>query len=126
VKAWLEAEYDAERYMADPKNSQDVARFAREQTTGIDQATMWRALFGTYSAAEGGSATRLVLPFGFTDESLELVKRATAFLYEVKSISIPELPADAVLPRFADEVLEEHSAKAPIARIQASEATASR
>jgi NitT/TauT family transport system substrate-binding protein len=126
VKAWLQAEFDAEQVLADPKNSQDVARFAKEQTTGIDQPTMWRALFGTYSLAEGGSTTRLVLPFGFTDESLELVKRATAFLYEVKSISIAELPADAVVPRFADEVLQERSAKAPIAQIQASLATASR
>jgi NitT/TauT family transport system substrate-binding protein len=126
VKAWLEAEFDAERYMADPKNSQDVARFAKEQTTGIDQPTMWRALYGTYPAGEGGSATRLSLPFGFTDESLELIKRATAFLYDVKSIGIAELPADAVVPRFVNEVLEERSAKAPIAQIQASEATASR
>ncbi len=126
VKAWLEAEFDAERHLADPKNSQEVARFAREQTTGIDEPTMWRALFGTYPASEGGSATRLILPFGFTDESLELIKRATAFLYEVKSINVPELPADAVVPRFVDEVLQERSAKAPIGQIQAREATASR
>ena len=126
VKAWLEAEFDAENYLADPKNSQDVARLAKEQTTGIDQPTMWRALYGTYPANEGGSATRLSLPFGFTDESLELVKRATAFLYEVKSISVAELPADAVVPSFVNDVLQEHAAKAPIAKIQASQPTASR
>jgi NitT/TauT family transport system substrate-binding protein len=126
VKAWLEAELDAELYLADPNNSHEVARLAKEQTTGLDEPTLWRALFGAYPASEGGSATRLSLPFGFTSESQELLTRATAFLFEVKSIATPELPADAVLRRFTDEILKERALRAPVAQIRASQATAAK
>ena len=66
------------------------------------------------------------MPFGFTPESLDLVKRATAFLFEVKSIDVPELPADAVIPRFTDEILKERGLKPPVGEIHARDATASK
>lgn len=124
VEAWLQAELDADQYLADPKNSRDVARMAKEQTTGFDEEVLWRSLFGAYPS-NIGSATRLVIPFGFTPESLELIKRATAFLYEVKTVAVPELPADAVVTRFADEVLAERHKTAPVAQIPAIATTAS-
>jgi NitT/TauT family transport system substrate-binding protein len=120
IKGWLEAELEAELFLADPKNSQTVARFAREQTTGFDEKVLWQSLFGTYAASVGGSPVRLTVPFGFTRDGLELIKRSTAFLYEVKSIGIPELPADAVLPGFTDEILKERGLRAPVAEIRAS------
>ncbi len=126
VKAWLRTELDAELYLADPKNTHDVARMAREQTTGIDERALWQALFGTYPANVGGSPSRLVLPFGFTPESLELIKRSTAFLYEVKSIAIPELAPDAVVPRLTEEVLEERGLKTPVAEVKAAGEVASK
>ncbi len=125
VKAWLRAELDAELYLADSKNSRDVAHMAKEQTTGFDEEVLWRSLFGSYPSSFGGSATRMVVPFGFTPESLELIKRSTAFLFEVKSVSIPELPADAVVTKFVDEVLAERQKTAPVGEIRAAGATVS-
>jgi NitT/TauT family transport system substrate-binding protein len=126
VKAWLEAELEAEQYMSDPKNAHEVVRLAKEQTTGLEEPALWRALFGAYPASEGGSASRLALPFGFTPDSLDLVKRATTFLFDVKSIGIPTLPDDAVLPGFTDEILKERGLKAPVGEIHAGETTASK
>ncbi len=120
IKAWLEAELEAELFLADPKNSQAVARFAKEQTTGFDEKVLWQSLFGSYPASVGGSPVRLTVPFGFTADGLELIKRSTAFLYEVKSIGIPELPPDAVLPGFTEEILKEHGLRAPVGEIRAS------
>ena len=41
VKAWLEAELDAELYFADPKNAADIAKMAVGQTTGFpEKATL--------------------------------------------------------------------------------------
>ena len=37
VKAWLEAELDAELFFADPKNAMDIAKMALGQTTGFQQ-----------------------------------------------------------------------------------------
>jgi sulfonate transport system substrate-binding protein len=125
VKGWLRAELDADLYLADPKNSRDVARMVKEQTTGFDEEVLWRSLFGSYPSSLGGSATRLVVPFGFTSESLELIKRSTAFLFDVKSVSIPELPADAVVTKFVDEVLAERQKTAPVGEIRVSATTTS-
>jgi NitT/TauT family transport system substrate-binding protein len=119
VKAWLQAELDAELYLADPKNAHEVARMAKEQTTGFDERTLFLSLFGSYPASVGGSPSRMDLPFAFTPASLELIHRSTAFLYEVKSIAIPELPADSVVTSFAEDVLRERGLRAPVGEIRA-------
>jgi sulfonate transport system substrate-binding protein len=118
VKAWLSAELDAELYMADPKNAREVARMAREQTTGFDEQVLWGAIYGGGSGP-GEAALRLSLPFGFTDASLELVQRATAFLYEVKSINVPALAPDAIQPQFTQEILRERGLQKPVVEARA-------
>jgi NitT/TauT family transport system substrate-binding protein len=120
IKAWLQAELEAEQFLVDPKNGHEVARLAKQQTTGFDEKVLWQALFGSYAANVGGSPTRLTVPFGFTPTSLELIKRSTAFLFEVKSIGFPELPPDAVLPQFTADVLKERGLTAPVGEIRAS------
>ena len=126
VKAWLEAELDAELFLADPKNAHEVARLLKEQTNGFDEKVLWRSLYGSYPTASGGGPVRLTLPFVFTDKSYELVRRATAFLYEVKSIAIPQLPADAVQPDLAAQVLKERGLSAPVGEIKSSAELADR
>jgi len=120
VKGWLEAELEAEQYLAEPAHAKEVVGFLKKYTTGYDDQALWQSLFGSYPANVGGAPVRLTLPFGFTAESLELIKRSTAFLHEVKSIAIPELPADAVLPELTAQILKEHGLTAPVATIKAS------
>ncbi|MET0412789.1 MAG: ABC transporter substrate-binding protein, partial [Polyangiaceae bacterium] len=119
VQKWLEAELEAEQYLADPKNAREVVRMAKEQTNGFDEKTLWAALFGTYPKDQGGAAHRLSLPFGFTPTSLELITRATAFLHEVKSISVAELPPQAVLPELTAAILKEKGLTPPLGEIKA-------
>jgi NitT/TauT family transport system substrate-binding protein len=119
VKGWLQAELDAERYLADPKNSAAVVQMAKAQTTGFDDKVLWQSIYGPYSADQGGDPVRLTLPFAFTAPAQTLLKDATAFLYTVKSISAPELPADAVQPQFAAEVLKESGLTAPVGEVKA-------
>jgi NitT/TauT family transport system substrate-binding protein len=126
IKAWLEAELEAEQFLADPKNGHEVARLAKAQTTGFDEKVLWQALFGAYPSSVGGSAQRLTIPFGFTPDGLELIKRSTAFLYEVKSIAIPELAADAVQPQFTEQILADRHLHAPVGSIAASTEVASK
>ncbi|HXX68768.1 MAG TPA: ABC transporter substrate-binding protein [Polyangiaceae bacterium] len=126
VKGWLQAELDAELYLADPQKSKDVVRMVKEQTTGFEEPVLWQSLFGAYPANEGGSSTRMVVPFGFTSESLELIKRSTAFLFEVKSIGVQDLPSEAVVTRFVDAILEERGMRPPVGEIRSSSPTASK
>ena len=120
VKGWLQAELDAELYLADPKNAAAVVRLAKAQTTGFDEKPLWSALFGTYPSSVGGSPQRLSIPFGFSANSLDLIKQDTAFLYEVKSIDVPDLAPDAVLPQLTEDVLKERGLKTPVGEIRAS------
>ena len=93
VKAWLNAELDAQQFFADPKNAMEVVKMALEQTTGFSERSLWMAAYGTYPKEGGGTPTRIILPYAFTPEAMELIKRASAFLYEIKSINAPTLRA---------------------------------
>ena len=122
VKAWLEAELDAELFLSDVKNAAAVARLAREQTTGFDEKVLRQAAYGSYPASAGGGPVRLTTPFGFAPESLELVKRATAFLHQVKSIDLGELPDDALLPGFTEDILRARGLRKPGGEIRGAQA----
>jgi NitT/TauT family transport system substrate-binding protein len=117
VKAWLEAELDAELYFADPKNAAGIAKMAAGQTTGFPEKALWLSAFGG-SKATGGDGTRIVLAYGFTPEALELISKASKFLVDIKSINA-EIRPEAVAPQFAAEVLKGRGLKAPIGEVKA-------
>jgi NitT/TauT family transport system substrate-binding protein len=118
VKAWLNAELDAELYLADDKNADEVTKIIHEQTTGMSNKVLWQSLYGEYPASEGGLKTRLTLPFGFTPDAKELLTKASEFLYTIKSINTPKLRPDAVMTQFTDEILAERKLKAPVGSVQ--------
>ncbi|HEY4137399.1 MAG TPA: ABC transporter substrate-binding protein [Casimicrobiaceae bacterium] len=119
VKAWLEAELDAQLFFADPKNSGEVIKMAKEQTTGFSERVLWYSLYGTYDPAAGGSAVRDILPYTFTPETRELINRASAFLYSIKSINVEKLRPDAIQPQWTEQILKERGLKAPIGEVKA-------
>ena len=53
VKAWLEAELDAELFFGDSKNAMDIAKMAAGQTTGFPEKALWASAFGTTSKVRG-------------------------------------------------------------------------
>ena len=59
------------------------------------------------------------LQYTITQPSRELLDRATAFLFSIKSINTPKLRPEAVMPEFADAVLKERNLKAPIGQVTA-------
>jgi sulfonate transport system substrate-binding protein len=119
VKAWLEAELDAQLYLADPKNSAEVVKMAKEQTTGFSERVLWYSLYGTYDPNAGGSPVRDYLPYTFTPDVRELINRASAFLYSIKSINVEKLRADAIEPQWTEDILKARGLKAPIGEVKA-------
>ena len=79
--------------------------------------------FGFYSEKTGGSPVRLTLPFAFTPEALELVKKDAAFLYGAKTISIPQLADDALITDATEAILKEHNLKIPAGVVKAATQT---
>jgi NitT/TauT family transport system substrate-binding protein len=123
VKAWLEAELDAELFFADSKNAMDVAKMALGQTTGFQQKSLWASAFGSTPKAEGGTDVRINLAYGFTPEALDLIKKASAFLVEIKSIPTGIRP-EAVQPQFTADILKARGLTAPVGQVKAQPDTA--
>jgi NitT/TauT family transport system substrate-binding protein len=119
VKAWLNAELDAQLFIADSKNSNEVVKIAKEQTTGFSDKVLWYSLYGQYGADQDGSKVRNTMHFALTPPTRELIDRAAAFLYSIKSISTPKLRPEAVMPQFAEEVLKERKVKSPVGEVRA-------
>jgi len=119
VKAWLNAELDAQLFFADPKNSQEIIRMAKQQTTGFSDKVLWYSLYGAYRPDQDGTKVRNSLQFTITPQARELLDRATTFLHTIKSINTPKLRPEAVMPEFADAVLKERNMKAPIGQVTA-------
>jgi len=76
-------------------------------------------MYGTYDPASGGSPIRDYLPYTFTPETRELISRAAAFLYSIKSINVEKLRADAIEPQWTEQILKERGLKAPIGEVKA-------
>jgi NitT/TauT family transport system substrate-binding protein len=119
VKAWMNAELDAQLFIADSKNAGEVIKIAKEQTTGFTDKVLWSSLYGLYGADQDGSKVRNQLHYTITPQARELLTRATAFLFEIKSINTAVLRPEAVMPEFAEAVLKERKLTAPIGVVNA-------
>lgn len=119
VKAWMLAELDAQLFLADPKNAAEVVRMAKEQTTGFPERVLWKALYGRHPDQAGGGDVRNILYYTFAPEVHELISRAAAFLYSIKSINVEKVRPEAIEARWTEEVLKERGLKSPIAVVRA-------
>jgi NitT/TauT family transport system substrate-binding protein len=119
VKAWLQAELDAQLFLAEKNNAAEVVRIAGEQTGGFPDKALWFSLYGRYPDSAGGTATRMLLPYAFTPEAMELLRNATTFLYGIKRIKVEKLRPDAVTPEFALEVLKARKLTPPVGSVDA-------
>jgi NitT/TauT family transport system substrate-binding protein len=118
VKGWLQAELDAQLYFAEGKNAIDVSKMAVEQTTGFTQKELWFSAYGTYPESEGGTATRIQLPYGFSPDAMTLIQKAGKFLLEIKSIK-EDIRPEAVMPNFTADILKERNLTVPIGEVKA-------
>jgi NitT/TauT family transport system substrate-binding protein len=118
VSAWLRAELEAEEYLADPEHAREVARMVKAQTTGFEERVLWQAIYGRRTPGNDPDV-RLSLPFGFTDAGREHIRKATAFLFDIKSINVPALPADAIVEQFTADILRERARTSPVGQVLA-------
>jgi len=113
AKAWLNAELDAQLFLADEKNAAEIVKLAKEQTTGFNERALWYALYGSYGATSGGKV-RMNLPYAVTGDSRRLIDTSAAFLFSIKSINVEKLRPEAIVPDLADQVLKERKLKSPV------------
>ena len=106
AEAWLKAELDAQRYLADPANADEIAAIAKEQTQGFEEQDLWDALYKKWARDKGGSedGVRIRLPFLVTDDAQAHIAESASFLADIKAIA-GDLPADVVDDSVAEKVL---------------------
>lgn len=119
VKAMLNAELDAQLFMADPKNANELVDIVAEQITGFTKNTLWYSLYGSYPQIEYKSKERMSLPFAFTPDVMATISKDATFLHSISAIDAPQLRPEAIMPEFADQVLKERGLKSPVGVIEA-------
>ena len=107
AEGWLKAELDAQRFLADPANADEIAAMAKRNTQGLSQQDLWDALYKPWPEDQGGSqdGVRIRLPFVITADARTHIGDAAKFLDEINAIGSPELPPDAVNDELAARVL---------------------
>jgi NitT/TauT family transport system substrate-binding protein len=117
VKAWLNAELDAQLFLADEKNAMEVAAMAGTQSTGFSEKMLWASMYNKYAPASGGAATRLTLPYTITPDVTKMIENAATFLFSIKSINVEKLRPEAVMPEFTQAILKERNLTSPIGKV---------
>jgi sulfonate transport system substrate-binding protein len=121
VRAWLEAELDAQLFIADPKNAVDVVKMAEQQTEKMPARALWAALYGAYPKEVGGGEIMNQFDFIISDRPRQLLDDATAFLYNIpqKPAAAPKIRPEAFADQIAREVLKARGLSSPIGAVKA-------
>ena len=120
-RGWLEAELDAQLFMLDPANADDVASMAEAQTEQIDQDVLKHSLFGAWPAEQGGGDVKVQLDFIVTERVQGLLDNATAFLYSppTKPVAAVTIRDGGVVDEVARAILKDRGLSSPLGVIKA-------
>lgn len=120
-RGWLEAELDAQLFMADPANADEVAQMAGQQTEKIDREVLHHSLYGAWPASQGGGDVKVQLDFIVTERVQSLLDAATAFLYSLprKPAAEPNIREGGVDDSVARKIMEERGLSSPLAVVRA-------
>ncbi len=120
-RGWLEAELDAQLFLSDPANAEELSKLAESQTEQIDRKVLWAALYGQNPASVGGGDVKIQFDYVLNDRVKKLLGDATAFLNSLpnKPAAEPVIRAEAVDDKVARDVLEARKLKSPVGSIAA-------
>lgn len=114
AKAWLRTELEAQRFILDPKNWDQVAKIVESQTTGITPAMAWFSIYGKIPAQRGGSPIRDEKVFVFDSRIKNLIRGIYVFLHSAQVINVDKAPAGAIDDSLARQVVKEVGAPTPL------------
>lgn len=114
---WLKAELEAQRFIMDPANWDEVARIVSGQATGITPLMAWYSLFGAIPTECGGAPERDTKPFIFTPGVHTLLDGTYVFLRESKVINVDKAPEGAIDDSLARKAAAELGITVPMGPI---------
>jgi NitT/TauT family transport system substrate-binding protein len=119
VKNFLNAELDAQLFISDPRNQEEIVDLFVTANPRTSKRVFWSTLYGTYPGEEQASKVRLSFAFTFTPAVMKIIAKDVTFLHSIKSIDVEQLRPEAVMPKFADEILNERGLKSPVGQVLA-------
>lgn len=111
---WLKAELEAQQFIMDPKNWEEVGTIVSKQATGLTPLMCWFSLYGAIPTQCGGAPERDTKPFVFTDDVHKLLKDTYTFLHSTKVITVSKAPEGAIDDSMARKVAEEMGVRTPM------------
>jgi NitT/TauT family transport system substrate-binding protein len=112
-RGWLEAELDAQIFLADTSNANAVAKMADDQTEGMSRKILWASLYHD----EAGK-NKLTLDFIFNDKVKTMLKASSDFLAGKKKFGKRKvLRKESVWDDMARKVLADRGLKSPLGKI---------
>ena len=120
-RAWLEAELDAQLFLADLNNAAEVSKLAEQQTEQMDRKVLWASLYGENPKNEGGGEVKVQLDYIVSERVQKLIAEATEFLNSLpaKPAAATKVRDGAIDDRIAREVLEKRGLKSPVSVVKA-------
>jgi len=117
VKAFLNAELDAQLFVSDPKNESEIVGIFAAANPTFSKKVFWQTLYGTYPGEEQETKVRLSFQLAFTQRVMEIINKDVSFLHSMKAIAVDKIRSNAVMPEFADAVLSERGLKPPVGHV---------
>jgi NitT/TauT family transport system substrate-binding protein len=112
-RGWLEAELDAQIFLADLGNANAVSKMADDQTEGVDRKVLWASLY-----RDENKVNKLTLDFVFNDKVKTMLKASTAFLAKKKKFGKRKaLRPESVWDDMARKVLKARGLTSPVGKI---------
>jgi NitT/TauT family transport system substrate-binding protein len=112
VEAWLRAELEAQRFMADARNAATVVSMVQSQTTQYSAAVLREALYKSASASDTASALRVDFPFLLDAHAVAILDGAAAFLHDSGRLDSSALPKSSIAADAARKVMDSAGTRA--------------
>ena len=106
AKGYLRSELEAQRFLLDPANQEQVIEMVSKYATGIPKKVLWYSLYGKVPANRE-NPVREWKSFYFNEKELANIATVAPFLHQEKVIAVPKLQDWVVDDSLAREVFKE-------------------
>lgn len=114
ARAWLQAELDAQLWILDPANWNEMAQIVSTNATGVTPKIAKFAEFALIPASCGGAPERDIKPYIFTEPVQALLEGTYKFLHNNKIIHVDKAPEGSLDDSIARKILAERGLTAPL------------
>ena len=118
LRGWMEAELDAQLWVADSKNAAEMTKLAKERTTGMSELALWKSHYWRAPNSMGGHDVKDTKYYALHDNVKKLMSDGAAFLHKFKKLPKPSLRPEAFDDSVARAILKERGLTSPVAIVK--------